>query len=64
MSAILLMCGLAAIGFTLFRPTAPRSHVIYVPVELTEAPRRLGCTPWIILGFILVLILGLGIVHV
>ncbi|HNP87070.1 MAG: hypothetical protein JST60_06195 [Chloroflexi bacterium SZAS-1] len=61
MSAILLMCGLAAIGFTLFRPAAPRSQVIYVPVELTEAPPRFGCTPLIILGFILVLIISLSI---
>ena len=43
MNAILLIIGAAALIW-LARP-APRSHVIYVPVEVAEARGRLGCLP-------------------
>ena len=62
MSPVLLICVLAVVGFVMLRP-APRSQVIYVPVEVTEARRRLGCMPFILLSLIVLFLMALGLVH-
>ncbi|KPV50518.1 hypothetical protein SE17_26475 [Kouleothrix aurantiaca] len=62
MSSVLLICVLAVVGFVMLRP-APRTQVIYVPIEVTEARRRLGCMPFILLGLIILFLMGLGLIH-
>lgn len=61
MSSVLLICVFAVVGFVMLRP-APRSQVIYVPIEVTETRRRLGCMPFILLGLIILFLMALGIV--
>lgn len=58
MSALLLICGIAAVALLVFRP-APRTQVFYVPIEVTETPRGIGCLPVILFVIFLVLVLGL-----
>lgn len=58
MSALLLIGVIATVAFLIFRP-APRTQVFYVPIELTEQPRGLGCLPVILFVIFLVLVLGL-----
>lgn len=61
MSAILLICGIAAVALLIFRP-APiqRTQVFYMPVEVTETqPGGFGCLPVIMLVIFLALVLGL-----
>ena len=59
MNAILLIIGAAALIW-LARP-APRSHVIYVPVEVAEEGGGLGCLPILtLLAVTLVIVLVSG----
>lgn len=60
MSALLLICGIAAVALLVFRPApAPRTQVFYVPIEVSETPRGIGCLPVILFVIFLVLVLGL-----
>ena len=56
MEMLLLIVGLAAVALFLFRP-APQAQIIYVHTE-PQGSGGLGCLPVIVLGFVLLLVLG------
>jgi len=58
MEILLLIIGIIAVVLFLFRP-ASQPQIMYVPIEVT-APQSsgLGCLPVIIIGFIVLLALG------
>jgi hypothetical protein len=52
MTPLLIIAGIAALAL-LFCP-APRTQVIYVPVEIAEERVGLGCLPVILIGIVLI----------
>jgi len=58
METLLLIVGITAVAFFLFRP-APGPQIVYVPVEVaTTQGGGLGCLPLIIIGIIVLLAMG------
>lgn len=57
METLLLIIGIAIAAMVFFRP-APRTQVIYVPVEVAEERGGLGCLPLIIVAVLVLLALG------
>jgi hypothetical protein len=58
MQTMLLIIAVALAAMVLFRP-APRSQVIYVPVEVSEeCGEGLGCLPLIVVGIVVLVALG------
>lgn len=62
MNALLLVVVVAAIAvaFALRRP-APNRQVIYVPLEVIDEPRGMGCLPLII--FVIIMAVALGLIR-
>jgi hypothetical protein len=59
MDILLLLIGLIVAALVFFRPAAPRTQIVYVPVEVVE-PRSsgLGCLPLVIAGVLALLALS------
>jgi hypothetical protein len=58
METLLLIIALVIVALVLFRP-APRTQIIYVPMEVVEEPQgELGCLPLIVVAVLLLLALG------
>jgi hypothetical protein len=58
METLLLIVGIVFIVLMLLR-SAPRSQVIYVPIEVTEEHSGgLGCLPLIVVGIMVLVALG------
>lgn len=62
MTPLLIIIGLAALVALLRHPT-PRTHVVYVPIEVADAPAGgMGCAPLIVVAalalFVIVLLGG------
>lgn len=55
MTPLLIIIGIAAVTL-LLRPVA-RTQVVYVPLEVAEQPRGLGCLPLIVGGILVLLVL-------
>lgn len=58
MTPLLIIVGITVFAL-LIRP-APRTHVIYVPVDVAEEPTGLGCLPLIVVGIVALLLLALA----
>ena len=56
MEPLLLIIGIVAAALLLLRP-APRTQVIYVPMEVVKARSRLGCLPLIVAAILVLLAL-------
>jgi len=57
METLLLIIGIATAALLLVRP-APRSQIVYVPLEVAEERGGLGCLPLIVVGIMVLLVLG------
>jgi hypothetical protein len=59
METLLLIIGIVFVALILLRPT-PRTHLIFVPVEVAEMQGGgLGCLPLIIIAILVLLALGM-----
>lgn len=56
---IILIGILAGLFAKLFRPT-PRTHVVYVPIEVAEERGGFGCAPLIFVAALAVIIVALA----
>jgi hypothetical protein len=57
METLLLIIGVVVIALLVFR-SAPRTQIIYVPVEVAEPQGGLGCLPLIVVAVLVLLALG------
>ncbi len=58
MEILLLIIAGSVAALVLFRP-APRTQIVYVPIEVAEAPQGgLGCLPLLVVAILILLALG------
>ena len=55
METILVIIVITAIVLHLFRPV-PQSQIVYVPIEIAEPQRGLGCLSMFVMGILLALV--------
>jgi hypothetical protein len=61
----LLLVGIILVGLLVvsgaFTPAAHEKQIVFVPVEIAEAPASsLGCLPFILVGVLILLALGIS----